>query len=162
MDPSANQMPPTILVVDDADSILQLCQRILSKANYKVLIAERPDKAIRVAEEHEGQIDLLLLDILLPPNDIRVAKGHASSIVYGPQLLHHILKRYPLAKILFMSACTPQELQDASIDTLGLPLLRKPFSSAELLATVTNVLMNRRPPLPAFLKKRTSLADMPR
>jgi CheY-like chemotaxis protein len=57
---------PTILVVDDEDLILELVCDILKRQGYIVLAASRPSRAIEIAVEHDGIIDLLITDIIMP------------------------------------------------------------------------------------------------
>src|ERR1700688_3985635 len=53
----------TILVVEDVEEVLQLCVFILESANFVVLKATGGDNAIKVAANHDGNIDLLLSDV---------------------------------------------------------------------------------------------------
>src|SRR2546423_15133558 len=56
----------TILIVDDDDIVLQSTATILSRAGYEVLVASEGSAAIQAAREHNGPIDLLLTDVLMP------------------------------------------------------------------------------------------------
>ena len=56
----------TLLVVEDDPAILKLTVRILAPLNYTVLKARRPREAIAQAEAHDGEIDLLVTDVVMP------------------------------------------------------------------------------------------------
>jgi two-component system alkaline phosphatase synthesis response regulator PhoP len=54
----------TILVADDSDAVLQLCESILKPAGYNVLLAADGVDALRIVREEHP--DLLVLDLLMP------------------------------------------------------------------------------------------------
>ena len=56
----------TILVVDDEKTLQDLLRPTLEKRNFKVLTAFDGDEAIAVYKENQGNIDIVLLDILMP------------------------------------------------------------------------------------------------
>ena len=56
----------TILVVDDEAQVRTLARDILVGAGYRVLEAEDGESALRIAEEHQGAIHVLLTDIMMP------------------------------------------------------------------------------------------------
>ena len=55
-----------ILVVDDDDYILQAVYVALESYGYSVLLANSGAAAIQIFEEQSEQIDLVLLDMLMP------------------------------------------------------------------------------------------------
>ena len=56
----------TILVVDDEAQVRTLARDILLGAGYQVLEAEDGDHALRIADDHQGAIHVLLTDIMMP------------------------------------------------------------------------------------------------
>lgn len=56
----------TILLVDDDPAFLTQVRKMLSEAGYEVLEAPDGEGAARVLEERRGQIDLAIVDLLLP------------------------------------------------------------------------------------------------
>lgn len=56
-----------ILVVDDEDSLVQLCQLILEDAGFRVRGAIGGKEALRLVEEEMP--DLILLDVMMPGMD---------------------------------------------------------------------------------------------
>ena len=58
--------PETLLVVEDAEAILRITGRILSRLGYTVFAASSPDEAIVMAAAHAGPIHLLVSDVIMP------------------------------------------------------------------------------------------------
>jgi len=56
----------TILVVDDEESIRFLARDILVGEGYRVLLAEDGARALEIYREHQGEIGLVVLDIIMP------------------------------------------------------------------------------------------------
>ena len=90
----------TILVVEDDPAIRMLVEEILSGAGYKVLVAGTGDRAIQLANEHEGVIHLLLTDVVLPN-------------MGGKEIAGRIALVRPEIKVLFMSGLHRQRSRRA-------------------------------------------------
>ena len=58
---------PLILVVDDEPGIVKLCERLLTKAGFRVSTFTHPQKAMEAL--HEEHVDLILADIRMPDFD---------------------------------------------------------------------------------------------
>jgi PAS domain S-box-containing protein len=56
----------TILIVDDEEAILDIGRQMLERLNYKVLTASTGETAVRVYEIHHSEIDLVILDLIMP------------------------------------------------------------------------------------------------
>jgi len=80
----------TILAVDDEPDLLEAVRRILVRDGYTVLSAASVDGALRLCETHEGRIDLLLTDVLLPDGR-------------GPELAAQAGKLRPGLRVAFVS-----------------------------------------------------------
>lgn len=61
------QHKPSILVVDDADSILHVMQHTLKRAGYDVKVAHNGDNALTLARQHK--FDAVFTDIHMPEMD---------------------------------------------------------------------------------------------
>src|SRR5260370_13864194 len=57
----------TILVVEDAEDLREVTERILTKNGYKVITAAGGHDALEAARNHASTIDLLLTDLVIPP-----------------------------------------------------------------------------------------------
>jgi DNA-binding response OmpR family regulator len=117
----------TVLVVEDDTSVLEIVRRPLLGAGYKVIVASSGDAAVRISEEHEGDIALLLTDVILPGMN-------------GSKVASRIQALRKKIKVLYMSGYTDNALAHHGVLDPGVELLAKPFSSAELLRNVRRVI----------------------
>jgi DNA-binding NtrC family response regulator len=132
---------PTILVVDDEPLITNLCARILEEAGFAVLTAEGSSEALKICTEHQGPIDLLLTDLILPPPGFQLA----SSSNRFPHVHGHVLAARAAAirkglHVALMSGNPDQELASHGIRKGALPFVQKPFGQAALVKFVQEVL----------------------
>lgn len=109
----------TVLVVEDELSILVLCDHMLKSQGYRVLTANTPGEAIRVAKAHLGKIDLLLTDVVLTEMN-------------GLDLANKLLPLYPDMKRLFMSGYTADIIVHHGVLDDGVNFIQKPFSEKDL------------------------------
>jgi len=80
----------TVLIVEDEEPILNLSKEMLEMLGYKVLAVNETDQALRLAEEYDGNIDLLLTDVMMPGMN-------------GKELSERIIAFKPSLKRLYMS-----------------------------------------------------------
>ena len=69
MSGAINNLPggnETILIVDDHETIWDFLIEALQKLGYSVLLAENGLDAVEIYEENPDQIDLVLLDMIMP------------------------------------------------------------------------------------------------
>jgi CheY-like chemotaxis protein len=117
----------TILLVEDEPSLRELAREILEANGYKVIEAERGEHAIRLVEQSQTPIHLLLTDVVMPG-------------IGGKQLATRLLELRPGLLVLYMSGYTDDVINNRGIlreDTLLLP---KPFTRATLLRRVREAL----------------------
>jgi len=109
-----------VLVVDDEDFICKLIERMLADAGYRVTSVGNGYEALdRLAQ---GDIDLVLLDIMMPQID-------------GFKTLDLIRERYDVPVIMLTAKTEASTLRDAVTEGAD-DYVRKPFSKLELLARV--------------------------
>jgi PAS domain S-box-containing protein len=113
----------TILLVEDEPSILSLTKRLLERQGYTVMSASTPGEAIRQAEEHFGEIHLLMTDVVMPEMNGRVLASKLRSI-------------HPHVKRLFMSGYTANVIAHQGVLDEGVHFIQKPFSAEDLSAKV--------------------------
>ncbi len=114
----------TILVVDDSTSVLKIVSEILRDANFQVLTADDGANAIKLAEETEGSIDLLLSDIDMP-------------LMSGPDLGVTLKKARPNLHVMLMSGGVDGNLL---VLNYGWAFIRKPFVATKLVQMINEVL----------------------
>jgi len=122
----------TILVVDDEARVRTLARDILLGAGYRVLEAEGGEQALRVAEDHQGVIHILLTDIMMPG-------------INGKELADRFLVTRPDAKAIFMSGRAAEVISDAGVLIPVDAFLAKPFTVERLLNKVRERLEYRSP-----------------
>jgi CheY-like chemotaxis protein len=117
----------TILIVEDEPSVRSVARRILAKRGYTVLEADGGAQALELATRHEGGIDLLLTDVIMPG-------------MSGRELANRFARLQPNASVIYMSGYMEDALVQRSIVAQELPLLQKPFTPVSLTAKVRQVL----------------------
>lgn len=117
----------TVLMVEDEPAILDLGKQLLEMQGYRVLAAGTPGEAMRLAEEHIGEIHLLLTDVIMPEMNGRELAGWLHSL-------------YPGLKRLFMSGYTADVIADHGVLDEGVHFIQKPFSLDALAAKVREAL----------------------
>ena len=117
----------TILLVEDEKVVRGLSRKTLQAAGYVVLEAASPREALRVAEQHEGAIHLIVTDVVMPE-------------LSGPALVHRLTARHTEAKVLFMSGYTDDVLAPHHFADRCAAFLSKPFTPAVLVKKVRDVL----------------------
>ena len=68
----SSKASPTILVVDNELPILRLYKALLEEAGFTVLEADGSSEALKMCTQHQGRIDLLLADLVLPPTGVSI------------------------------------------------------------------------------------------
>jgi PAS domain S-box-containing protein len=117
----------TVLICEDEPAIREVTRRILARHGYNVIVADDGMHAIRLARIHEGPLDLLLTDVVMPQ-------------VLGWDVAEAVRAIRPAAKVLYMSGYGRPALAGTGTLDAGVSLLEKPFSEAVLLAAVREVL----------------------
>ena len=114
---------PTILLVEDDDSVRRMMRHLLEREGYRMLEAENARRAVEVAGSHEGAIHVLVTDVLMPG-------------MTGLDLAAKLLHLRPDLKTLFVSGYPHDSLQRLGLSKGELNLLPKPFPVSELLRRV--------------------------
>jgi PAS domain S-box-containing protein len=117
----------TVLIVEDDDSLRKLMRTILKQKGYKILEAENGEDALRISEEHEGRIDLMITDVVMPK-------------MSGKEVAERLQPLYPQMKVIYMSGYTDDAIVHHGVLAAGLNFLEKPFSSEGLARKVREVL----------------------
>jgi CheY-like chemotaxis protein len=145
-----SQASPTILVVDDEVAITKLCRAILEQSGFTVLEAEGSSEALKMCTQHQGQIDLLLADLVLPPPGFQLAPtSNPFPHVNGHELAVRASVIRKGLRVILMSGNPDKELLDHGINRGTLPFLAKPFERARLISLVHYILAAPAPILAA-------------
>jgi PAS domain S-box-containing protein len=111
-----------ILVVDDETAVRRVIQRTLDKHGYRVVTAAEGSEAMAFFAQHRAEIKAVITDLMMPGMD-------------GPALIRALRHMDPRLPILSMTGMGEQA-DIKGIQSLGLPVLLKPFVRGELLAAL--------------------------
>ena len=115
---------PRVLLVEDEMAVREMLADALEPQGFAVTVAETAEQAELIA--HDQPFDLLLTDIDLPGRN-------------GADLAAGLRARHPRLAVVLMSGYP----DDGAITTAGLtgvPVLRKPFSIAQLVEKLRGAL----------------------
>ena len=131
----------TILLVEDETNLRRLARQYLETQGYKILEAEDGAAALQIVDGHQGAIDLLLTDVIMPGMN-------------GRELATRITKLLPDVRVLYMSGYTENAVgHDGTLDA-GVNLLQKPFSLPVLKDRVREVLDSEPVPQEVAMSSR--------
>jgi CheY-like chemotaxis protein len=119
--------PATILLVEDTDNLRNLLQRVLEGNGFSVLPAADGAEALRSCQQHDGTIDLVVSDIVMPQ-------------LNGLELEERIRADRPETKFLFMTGFGDRFPELRELIKHGTNILEKPFLPSELLRKVEDTL----------------------
>jgi PAS domain S-box-containing protein len=117
----------TILVAEDSDQVRELVETILDRAGYRVLTAADGRAALDLLEQRGDEIDLALLDIVMPG-------------LGGGEVYERVRDRLTGLKVIFSSGYGLDEVADELTGGNGCELIQKPFEPRELLASLRRML----------------------
>jgi two-component system cell cycle sensor histidine kinase/response regulator CckA len=119
--------PKAILLVDDEPIMLNLGKEILEGHGYRVLVAGDGAEAVEIYKQHHSDIDLVILDLLMPRLD-------------GGQTYVEMKKIRDDIKVFFCTGYTPKEVIGSLLEESSLRALQKPFRPTEFMDTVRELL----------------------
>jgi CheY-like chemotaxis protein len=117
----------TVLLVEDDPSLRSAIERMLAHRGYRVLVATDAENALELAEQHHGDLRLMLTDVVMP---------HTS----GPDLAEQVRARAQKVKVLFMSGYTDHALLRSGVLAQQLNFIQKPFTLQTLTKKLTEIL----------------------
>lgn len=109
--------------MEDEAALLEVARRVLTGKGYKVLTASRGPEAIELASTHDGAIDLLLTDVVMPQ-------------MLGKDVAREIKAISPATRVVFMSGYARPVLASQGTLEPGVLLIEKPFTASTLLEGV--------------------------
>ena len=117
----------TVLVLDDEDTLRKMVRRVLELYDYTVLEAAHAQAALEAVTEHEGPIDLILCDLVLPG-------------LGGREAASALMARRPEAKVLYMSGYSSPGSFRSDLEHTAPDFLPKPFEVQQLLDAIEKAL----------------------
>ncbi|HEV3196954.1 MAG TPA: response regulator [Bryobacteraceae bacterium] len=119
---------PTVLLVEDEDSVRRMMHKFLEREGYQLLEARSGQEAKDLAEVYGSPIDVLVTDVVMPG-------------MTGPELAERLAPLRPDMKVLFVSGYRHDTLEHQGLLKHDLNLLPKPFPAMELIRRV-QILLN--------------------
>ena len=121
----------TILLVEDEETVRELCHTILAQLGYNVIAATNGKDALRVASRHHGGLDLLLTDVVMPEMN-------------GPDIAQQLRCRFPGLCVLFMSGYTENAIVHHGVLEKNINFIHKPITPQKLALAVHAALEGAR------------------
>ena len=117
----------TVLLVEDEPAVRELTAYILRDKGYTVFEAANGEEGLRLAHQHEGKIDLVVTDVVMP-------------VMGGKEMADNLRASYPDTKVLFTSGYTEDAIGQHGVLRPGIVFLQKPYVTATLARKVREVL----------------------
>ncbi len=109
----------TVMIIDDEEMIINVVGNMLHKLGFKTIGAQSGKEAIRILSEKKDQIDLVILDVIMPDMD-------------GKQTWLNLKKIDPDIKILITSGLHSEEKQLDDSLMKNESFIQKPFTIEQL------------------------------
>ncbi len=111
-----------VLLVEDEDVVRSFAVRALTRQGYDVLEASDGQEALDIVAAHNGEIDIVVTDVVMPEMD-------------GPTMFRELRKTNPSIKVIFVSGY-PNEAFRETLGSEEVAFLPKPFSLPQLAEKV--------------------------
>jgi CheY-like chemotaxis protein len=129
----------TILLVEDEPALRALAREVLETYHYRIIEAGSGVEALRVWDQEDGRIDLLLTDMVMPEG------------MTGRDLANQLKKRKPELKVIFTSGYSAEAIGGSQFQG-ETAFLSKPYLPSQLAQFVRKRLdtIAKRQPEPAL------------
>ncbi len=117
----------TILLAEDDPQVREIAIDILARQGYTVLMAKNGTEALALLQSHEGAIDLLLTDVVMPEMN-------------GKELYNKVAEKHPELRVLYMSGYTDNVIAHHGVLDDGVEFIQKPFTVQALAEKVRRVI----------------------
>jgi PAS domain S-box-containing protein len=119
----------TVLVVEDEDDVRNIIMEVLEEAGYSAIETRDGDEAMQEFVHRRNNIDILLLDMVLPNKN-------------GLTVYDEIKKARPGMKAVFTSGYQPDTILQNGALREGLEFISKPIAAEQLLCAIRRTLDN--------------------
>jgi PAS domain S-box-containing protein len=116
-----------LLLVEDEESVRELVRDTLVGKGYRVVTAENGEAGLAAAAKHDGTIDLVITDVVMPG-------------MGGREMVRRLTKSHPRVKVLYLSGYTEDAVISEGAAEGDTAFLQKPFTLQHLSRKVREVL----------------------
>ena len=117
----------TVLLVDDEEAILEVGKEMLEAMGYRVLLARNGKEAVDVYSEHAGDVDLVILDMVMPD-------------MSGSEVFDKFKDISPEAKVLLSSGYSINGKASGILRRGCNGFIQKPFDMKEFSSKIREIL----------------------
>jgi PAS domain S-box-containing protein len=117
----------TVLIVEDQEALRDVTERIFTRSGYHVLTATNGAEAVTLAAQHDGEIHLLLTDVVMPT-------------MLGKEAAEKIRQFKPEIEVLFMSGYAQPVLASQGRLDRDVHLIEKPFTASAIIEKAGRIL----------------------
>ncbi len=117
----------TILVIDDEEYVRDLSKSLLGNMGYKIFVAENGSKGLRIYKEKKMEIDLVLLDIIMPE-------------MPGEEIFKKLVSYDPDIRIVLIRGFSKEEKALDMLNGGAMGFIQKPFNSGDLSETINKAI----------------------
>ena len=118
---------PTVLIVDDEETPRAVTCRMVRALGYEARSARDGREALRYLQQHPGEVQLVLTDVVMPYMD-------------GAELAERARDLHPRLSIVLMSSHPIENIGELLAGYPELPFLAKPFTTEKLSQVLTPLL----------------------
>jgi CheY-like chemotaxis protein len=117
----------TILVIDDEPSVLEMLTDIATEAGFKVIGAVHPMMGISLYNQHQGEINLVVLDYSMPEMN-------------GKAAMKELVKINDRVKVLLSSGYSEEDVEPSFGDLQPAGFIHKPYNPMTLLERISQLI----------------------
>jgi CheY-like chemotaxis protein len=126
------ERPGVILLAEDEEILREFANLILRKHGFHVLAARDGIEALKIAEQHNGQLDVLFTDVVMPR-------------MGGAELFRRFTAAHPNTPVIFTSGYPRSILVESGLDENEVyQFLQKPYTTQTLLEMIRAVIAAQR------------------
>ena len=131
--PASVDRPPAqgdgqlILIADDEEVVRKTPSKMLTSLNYRVLMATNGKEAIKIFEQQSEEIDLIILDLVMPE-------------ISGRTAFERIKEIDDKAKVIITSGFLGEEAMGEAIHGDDVAFLKKPYRQQNLNQLIASIL----------------------
>ncbi|MDJ0785200.1 MAG: response regulator [Myxococcota bacterium] len=109
----------TVLLVEDDRAFREMLADAIGSLGYRVLAAESGAEALRLVDAHEGPLDWVVTDVVMPE-------------MGGPELAERLRARLPTLRVIYISGLTERNVKQEGLVPRDAVFLHKPFALEDL------------------------------